>query len=243
MGAETANSADRVAYIAMTVTLNQIVPFGRSRREYEAMFAITAADLENRILGCADGPASFNAEMTANGHSVVSVDPLYQFAPDQIRQRFEDTFDPVIDQVKATPENWVWSFHRSLAELQQTRRTVIESFLADYEAGLREQRYRVASLPELPFADQEFGLAVCSHFLFLYSDLLDAKFHVASLLELCRVADEVRVFPLLTLDHRTSPHLEPVRAELAARGFASEVQTVDYELQKGGNQMLRVIPT
>lgn len=226
----------------MTVTLNHIVPFGRSRREYEAMFALSPADLHKRILGCADGPASFNAQLTAEGHSVISVDPLYQFTGDQIRQRFEETFDDVLRQVEATPENWVWSFHHSPADLRRTRRQVIDDFLADYESGRRQQRYLVASLPHLPFPDGAFQLAVCSHFLFLYSDLLDTEFHIASLLELCRVAEEVRVFPLLTLDHRISPHLEPVTAALGNHGFACEVQAVNYELQKGGNQMLRVTP-
>lgn len=224
----------------MAVSLNEIVPLGRSRREYEAMFALTPADLQKRILGCADGPASFNAEMTADGHAVISADPLYQFTADQIRQRFEKTFDGVIEQVRATPENWVWSFHHDLDDLQRTRRRVIDTFLADYEAGLSECRYRTASLPQLPFSDGEFRLALCSHFLFLYSELLDAGFHLASLLELCRVADEVRVFPLLTLDHRLSPHLDAVREALAARGFSCEVEAVGYELQRGGNRMLRI---
>ena len=31
------------------------------------MFDLSAADLGRRILGCGDGPASFNAELTAQG--------------------------------------------------------------------------------------------------------------------------------------------------------------------------------
>ena len=47
--------------------LEQVVPWGRSLAEYRAMFALSEADLQRRILGCGDGPASFNAEMTAAG--------------------------------------------------------------------------------------------------------------------------------------------------------------------------------
>ena len=36
------------------------------------MFALSSEDLRSRILGCADGPASFNAEATAAGFSVIS---------------------------------------------------------------------------------------------------------------------------------------------------------------------------
>jgi hypothetical protein len=70
----------------------------------------------------------------------------------------------------------------------------MEKFLADYERGLREQRYITGELPSLPFDSGSFGLAVCSHLLFLYSDLLSEDFHIRSVLELCRVAGEVRLF-------------------------------------------------
>ena len=60
--------------------LEQVVPWGRSLAEYRAMFTLSEEDLQKRILGCGDGPASFNAEMTASGKpTVTSVDPLYAF--------------------------------------------------------------------------------------------------------------------------------------------------------------------
>jgi len=40
------------------------------------MFALTEDDRERAILGCADGPASFNAEATALDWHVTSADPL-----------------------------------------------------------------------------------------------------------------------------------------------------------------------
>ena len=65
-------------------------------------------------------------------------------------------------------------------------------------------------------------------------------FHISAVRELCRVAGEVRVFPLLTLNRKPSPHVDAVRSALRADGWASELVRVDYELQRGGNQMLRV---
>lgn len=224
----------------MSVHLGKIVPFGRSRQEYELMFNLTEADCQGRILGCGDGPASFNAEMTQSGYSVISIDPIYQFSGAEIKQRFVETVDDVIAQVKATPEDWVWSYHRDPEDLRQHRTEALTKFLADYETGLAEGRYRLAALPELPFADGEFDLALCSHLLFLYSDLLSAEFHQRSILELCRVATEVRIFPLLTLSLKVSPHIESVRETLATHGIQSEITTTGYELQKGGNQMMRL---
>mgnify|MGYP001794837229 FL=1 len=56
-----------------------------------------------------------------------------------------------------------------------------------------------------------------------------------------RVASEVRVFPVVTqFSGETSPHLDAVINQLTDRGFQVEVRKVDYEFQKGGNEMLLV---
>ena len=51
----------------MSVTLNQVIPWGRSLQEYKRMFNLSAEELDLRILGVGDGPASFNSEMNALG--------------------------------------------------------------------------------------------------------------------------------------------------------------------------------
>lgn len=113
-------------------------------------------------------------------------------------------------------------------------------FLADYDRGRREGRYLTAKLPSLPFPDGAFDLALCSHMLFTYSDHLTLTFHVAAIRELCRVAREARVFPLLTLDGPPSPHLAPALDALAGAGCSATVRRVGYEFQRGGNEMLAV---
>jgi hypothetical protein len=92
----------------------------------------------------------------------------------------------------------------------------------------------------LPFADGSFDLALCSHLLFLYSRQLDQTFHVSAATELCRVASEVRIFPLLALGGEPSPHVEGVASALRARGFEVSLDKVPYEFQKGGDHMMRV---
>ena len=146
-------------------------------------------------------------------------------------------------QVRATPSDWSWGFHRDPDHLCANRRAALEVFLTDYDEGLRLGRYMVGELPALSLDSGSFGLAVCSHLLFLYSELLSEECHIKSVLELCRVAREVRLFPLLTLQHEPSPHLAPVRSALEARGWGTQVVRVNYELQRGGNEMLRIFPT
>lgn len=200
-------------------------------------------DLSGRILGCGDGPASFNAEATTAGHAVVSCDPIYSFAAEVIRRRVEETYETVLSQVRLRPERFVWDFFRDADDLGRHRLAAMQRFLGDFERGRREGRYVVASLAKLPFADGEFRLALVSHLLFLYSDHLDRAFHVESALQLLRVADEIRIFPLLTLERRPSPYVEPVRSELEAAGFTVEVLAVPYEFQRAeghaGRMMMR----
>ena len=95
-----------------------------------------------------------------------------------------------------------------------------------------------ASLPTLPFADSEFDLALCSHYLFLYSDHVDGAAHLASMRELCRVASEVRVFPVVSLDGKASKHLDSVMTTLSVDGIDVSLQPVSYRFQKGATEML-----
>ena len=205
------------------------------------MFALTDADLEGRILGCGDGPASFNAEATRAGARVVSFDPLYQFDAGQIRQRIDDTAAEVLEQARRNAHEFVWSdVIPDIDALRRVRMSAMDTFLRDYEQGLGEGRYVSAGLPSLPFADGTFDLALCSHFLFLYSAQHDAAFHVQSLREVGRVAREIRVFPLLALGGRPSPHVAAAREAMTADGWHTSIERVPYEFQRGGNEMMRI---
>jgi hypothetical protein len=220
--------------------LEEIVPWGRTLAEYKSMFSLSETDLNAKILGCGDGPASFNAEMTALGHSVVSIDPVYQFSTEQIEQRVRATYEPVISQVKQNSSRYVWKNFQDADELGKVRLDAMDKFLLDYESGKVAGRYLYQSLPILEFVDRQFDLCVCSHLLFLYSEQLSLDFHLASILELLRIAQEVRIFPLLKLDCETSPYLELVMKDLSDKGYDVEIQSVAYEFQKGGNQMLKI---
>jgi SAM-dependent methyltransferase len=227
----------------MAQILSKIVPWGRSLDEYARMFALSPADLESRILDCGAGPSSFNAEVTARGGRVVSCDPIYEFSADEIRQRVHETCPMMIAGAETHREKFVWREFESPERLGKIRMAAMERFLADYPNGLREGRYRVGELPALPFRDAEFDLVLCSHFLSTYSDLLPLEFHVESVRELCRVAREARIFPLVqNFASERSPHLAPLIEELSAHGYRCEIVRVPYEFQRGGNEMLRVLP-
>ena len=177
--------------------LAQVVPWGRSYAEYVRMFGLTPSDLAGSILDCAGGPASFNAEAHEKGHRAVSCDPLYRFTAGEIRARIDATYETLVAKPLANRKRFVWRDIESSERLGEVRMATMRRFLDDFPQGLEDGRYRAGELPTLPFEGGVFDLALCSHFLFTYSEQLPADFHVAAIEEMCRVAGEARVFPLL----------------------------------------------
>ncbi len=222
----------------MVVKLEKVVPFGRSLEEYTQMFDLSELDTNKNILGVGDGPASFNAEATLMGAKVISIDPIYKFSAVEIKERFDRVADNIINQVKATPKDWVWKYHKSPEDLRKNRIKALELFLQDYDRGKEEGRYQIQELPNLNFKENSFDLALCSHFLFLYSEHYDYQFHYDSILEMLGVSKQVRIFPLLTLMLEKSPYLDRIIKDFTALGYTISIVKVEYELQKGGNEML-----
>ena len=220
--------------------LAEIIPWGRTLAEYRAMFDLSDADLNRQILGCGDGPASFNAEMTELGYSVVSIDPIYQFSATQIEQRVRDTYETVISQVSQNPSRYLWTYFKDPDELGRARLSAMSKFIDDYELGKIAGRYLDRSLPNLDLVGHDFDLCLCSHLLFLYSEQLSLDFHIASISELLKFSSQVRIFPLLQLDCHPSPYLELVMDEFASQGYNVIVRQVSYEFQKGGDRMLQI---
>lgn len=225
----------------MSFTLNKVVPWGRSFDEYLSMFSLSETDLGNSILGCGDGPAGFNAELTQKGGNVTSIDPIYQFSANEIRSRIRETYDEIIDQTRKNIDEFRWDKIKSIEELGRIRMEAMSRFIADYQED--RSRYLALELPDLPFHKKEFKLALSSHFLFLYSEQYSLEFHIQSITELCRVATEVRIFPLLELGAIKSRHLDQVIENLNQSGFKADIKKVDYEFQKGGNEMLCIRQT
>jgi len=224
----------------MAFKLDDVVPWGRSFDEYLRMFDLTKDELTFSILSCGDGPASFNSVMNRLGNKVISCDPIYQLTAHELQMRITKTSDKVMEETYKNQNNFVWDVIKSPKELSQVRMDAMREFMIDYEKGKQEGRYLAESLPSLPFGVKEFDLVLCSHFLFLYTEQLSLEFHRASVLEMRRVAKEVRIFPLIDLDLNKSKYVPALCSELSEAGFTVEIQKVPYEFQRGGNEMLRI---
>jgi hypothetical protein len=203
----------------MTSALTNVMSWGYSLDDYAAMFALSVEDRSRSILGCGDGASSFNAEGTAQGMRVVSVDALYDLRTAQIQS-----------QIDATPG------------IAAARLAAMQRFLADYPDGLNQGRYVSGTLPELPFMDNTYDLALCSHLQILADGQHDAACYLSAVQELCRVAEEVRIFLLAEVGTTSSPHLVEVETAMQAFGFSVARVPIGGEILTGANQMLRITP-
>jgi hypothetical protein len=96
-------------------------------------------------------------------------------------------------------------------------------------------------LPDLPLASAEFDLAVCSHLLFTWADELGRDWHRAAIVELARVAREVRVYPTVMQGAGDPvPFWDALMTDLAGAGLRSELRDVGYRFQVGADRMLVV---
>ena len=129
---------------------------------------------------------------------------------------------------------FVWDVIKSPEELGRVRMAAMGEFLNDYDDGRAAGRYLAEGLPRLSFGDQAFDLALCSHFLFLYSHEWSSEDHLASVMELCRVAAEVRIFPLMDMQGERSRHVAPVMEALESRGMEARLERVPMNFSEAG---------
>jgi hypothetical protein len=199
------------------------------------MFALTGSDLSGSVLDCPGGASSFTAMANLAGASAMAADPVYAQPRDSLAKFVMAEIERGTAHTAAGADRYVWDFYGDLGGHARVRRMSAEAFSRDLIAY--PARYVAASLPILPFPDGRFDLVLSSHFLFTYADRLDAEFHRAALHELHRVARrEVRVFPLLEQGGRPVPAL--LSQVLPTLDIPHSIRRVDYEFQRGGNEML-----
>jgi hypothetical protein len=223
----------------MAFELKNVVPWGRNLDEYTSMFSLTDSDLKKRIISFGDGPASFNAEMTALNRHVISLDPIYQFSKDELGQRIVETKETILEQARINQDYFIWTNIKSIEDLEKIRMDAMTRFINDFEFGKINGRYIYHELPNSTgYKDLSFDLGLSSHFLLLYSQL-GLDFHIKSLTEMLRNCKEIRVFPLLNLNVIKSEFLDNI-IEYFDSDFIIKIVKVDYEFQRNGNEMLTI---
>jgi ubiquinone/menaquinone biosynthesis C-methylase UbiE len=213
---------------------------GRTFAEYRGMLDLDPAGLAGRsVLDCGGGAGSFAATAAAFGADTVAVDPLYGPPAGELEPGLERAVEETVDQLHEKRDGFVWEYYPDVETRGRYLQAAAERFLADY--AHHPDRYVDGALPALPLDTDAVDLAVVTNLLFLYDDRLDRSFHVDALRELARVArEEVRVFPLESLERVRSPFVGRAADALRTDGHAVETRAVPYEFQLGATEMLVV---
>lgn len=226
--------------------------YGRCLEEYLSMFGLNKNDLTGKnILDVPGGPASFGAEALQLGARVTSCDPLYVDSVAEMQTKVRNAYRTALKFIlhKGESKLDLATGQHNTPGYRAMRRATFRSFMQDYPRGRREGRYITAALPKLPFENGQFDLVLSGNLLFLYSDEeaggalkkspLDYRFHLQSLLEMCRVAREVRIYPLQASPVKHA-YLPGLLKDLTTFGKKSEVIPVSYRDIAGAIEMLRI---
>jgi len=199
--------------------LGEIAVTSRCLGEYRDMFVLSEADLAaGPILDCPGGASSFGAQVRARGGDVVSVDPIYRASVAEILRRSAESRRRIHHYQSDHPGQFHWPYLGSPAAGLRCAEVSADLFGIDFAAN--RGRYVAATLPQLPFPDRRFHLALSGYLLFTYADLLSFDEHVMALHELLRVSEEVRVFPLIDITGVQHPHLDALRSALEDDGVS-----------------------
>lgn len=209
----------------------------RTADEYLAMFGLDMPALAGRdVLDCPGGAAAFVAAAARAGVQATAVDPVYAGDREELIAHARAEADRGNAYVRTNAHLFVWDHFRDPGDHDRRRREAVERFATDLRSA--PHRYVAAGLPSLPFADHHFDLALCSHLLFTYDDRLDLTFHVSAIGELLRVANDVRIFPTLSMRFERSELVEPIIATFTAAGVEVETRRSSYQFQRGGDEVL-----
>lgn len=225
----------------MAVTKDLLLS-GHDLLDYTHMFNLTDQDLTQKVITLASGFDSFNAEMHAFGTEVISCARNYHLSYEEMCALVAHNLKRMHDHLEERQEQYLFDPQASLKKVRDKWQRASIRFLNDYAKGKEEGRYRADVLPNLAFDDNAFDLALSSHFLFAHPELSLGS-QIKFIMEMARVAKEIRIFPLSNSYGDISPELGPVMLALQEEHYAVEIRQVDYEFQRGSNAMLRVQAT
>ena len=192
------------------------VLWGCTIADYREVFGVDDKLLAGRVLEHACGPTAFNAEQTMRGQVVQSQDALFAEPPDVLSQHILSACAHSVGQVSNEG---------------------VHTFLADFAKGLQEGRYRAVSTP--PFAGKDFSFDCALTALSLFEET-DVQHYLAILLELARLAPEVRLYPLTDSTGSPAPLLGPLLLALQQANHGTEVREVRNVTGMTRGAMLRI---
>lgn len=220
--------------------MRKLVLWGHRVDEYREMFDLSQEDMNLRILEYGCGPSAVNSQQFHEAHQAISCDPMFVLDKDTLSSKTTMIFAHMVEELRQEQHQFDFSRTGGIEQLITQRKKGMDEFFADYEQGTIEGRYLGVTDYHLPYADFSFDFALSAHYLFADLDEQSVDFHLNVIRELARVAKEVRIFPLIDREGKTSEVLGPVLLQLQHEDYGVEVREVNFHLHQAENAMLRV---
>jgi SAM-dependent methyltransferase len=221
--------------------LDDILITGRTYEEYKAFFNLDEKELiGKKVLDCPSGASSFIKTANEKGIKAKGADIIYQFDKDGIKTQGIKTIDQIYADT-SWMDGFCFDFYGSIQNHKLYRQKALEGFYKDYNGF----DYSYMELPKLRYQNDSFDLVLSSHLLFTYDDRFDYEFHKSSILEMLRIAKEVRLFPLVDFKNSNlgqednfSPFVYKIIKEL--KEYKTQIVKVDFEFQPRAEYMLKI---
>lgn len=225
----------------MQLDLENIAITGRTFGEYSTFFDINLENLRGKkVLDCPSGASSFVATLKQEDIEAKGVDIIYEFDKESIGQQGIKSIEKIYKDT-SWMDVYNMDFYKTKENHKLHRESALKYFIDDYNS----QDYIFAELPKLPFEDDSFDILLSSHLLFVYDDRLNFNFHKDSIVEMLRVAQEVRIFPLVDFknsrvneEKNFSPFVYQLLEDLP--NFKCEILKTNFEFQPRANCYLKI---
>lgn len=207
--------------------------------DYRQIFNLTDQEIQKGTLDYPGGVSSVNAELYALGQTIISAGPSYRLSPKEMQGHAKQILQNKITNLRQNVELLSTPNEQTINNVIQRWQLSTEQFLADYELGKKQGRYIVLDPPPFTTIEQTFELLLCTDFLF--NKALSPTHSSQQLMdELCKLATEIRVFPLPDAKKIIAAELGPIMLDFQQRNYGIEVRAVNYPLRSDANAFLRI---
>lgn len=212
------------------------VPMMMNWETAEMMFDLPFSALPEKVLFFPGGISSVNAELHQKGKQVVSIDSAYALSLYDLEKLQTEILQTCSLDWERANKNLSVEEKRSQEQIISAWQKIADLFMHDYQKAKNEGRYvALANHSALPFKNNEFNLACCAGLL-----IEDQGAVLNLMMELLRVASEVRIFPHWLAGEKAHNALAAIMLVLQQEDYGVELKNVNYKAHEGAPVMLRV---
>ena len=216
----------------------------RSYQEYKEMFMLKEGLLSNgRILDIASGASSFTAELNQKGYEAIAVDPLYTLTSEEMYDLGKKEIKIASQKLSQNENLFIWNDYKSLKHHDEIRERSLNQFIESYREDNNKEKYISATLPFLPFDNDTFSLVFCNHFLFLYREQFDYKFHLDAINEMIRITQKggsILIYPLVDFKDGIYLHLNKLIDDISEIGINIKINKTEFRFLPSATNFLTI---